>query len=78
MQQGYVDLSHVEVLILDEADRMLDMGFIHDLRRIVEKVPRRRQTLLFSATLPPAIRTLGRPMADRSRGRARRARLGHR
>jgi ATP-dependent RNA helicase RhlE len=58
MQQGFVDLKHVEVLILDEADRMLDMGFIHDLRRIVEKVPRRRQTLLFSATLPPAIRTL--------------------
>ncbi|MCD4728755.1 MAG: DEAD/DEAH box helicase [Pirellulales bacterium] len=58
MQQGHVDLSHVEVLILDEADRMLDMGFIHDLRRIVEKVPRRRQTLLFSATLPPTIRTL--------------------
>ena len=58
MQQGYVDLSHVEVLILDEADRMLDMGFIHDLRRIVAKVPRKRQTLLFSATMPPAIRTL--------------------
>ncbi len=58
MQQGFVDLSHVEVLILDEADRMLDMGFIHDLRRIIAKVPSRRQTLLFSATLPPAIRTL--------------------
>ena len=58
MQQGYVDLSHVETLILDEADRMLDMGFIRDLERIVQKVPRRRQTLLFSATLPPAIRTL--------------------
>jgi len=58
MQQGYVELSHVEVLILDEADRMLDMGFIHDLRRIVGKVPRQRQTLLFSATLPPSIRTL--------------------
>ena len=58
MQQGFVDLSHVEVLILDEADRMLDMGFIHDLRRIVAKVPARRQTLLFSATMPPAIRTL--------------------
>jgi ATP-dependent RNA helicase RhlE len=58
MQQGYVDLSHVEVLILDEADRMLDMGFIHDLRRIVQKVPQKRQTLLFSATMPPAIRTL--------------------
>jgi ATP-dependent RNA helicase RhlE len=58
MQQGYVDLSHVEILVLDEADRMLDMGFIHDLRRIVETVPTRRQTLLFSATMPPAIRTL--------------------
>jgi ATP-dependent RNA helicase RhlE len=58
MQQGFVDLSHVEVLILDEADRMLDMGFIHDLRRIVAKVPPRRQTLLFSATLPAEIRTL--------------------
>jgi len=58
MQQGFVDLSHVEVLILDEADRMLDMGFIHDLRRIVAKVPSRRQTLLFSATMPAAIRHL--------------------
>jgi ATP-dependent RNA helicase RhlE len=58
MQQGYVDLSRVEVLILDEADRMLDMGFIHDLRRIVDKVPRNRQTLLFSATLPADIRAL--------------------
>lgn len=65
MQQGYVDLSRVEILVLDEADRMLDMGFIHDLRRIVEKVPRRRQTLMFSATLPPAIRTLaGRWLTD--------------
>ena len=55
MQQGFIDLSHVEVLVLDEADRMLDMGFIHDLRRIVAKVPSKRQTLLFSATMPPAI-----------------------
>ena len=58
MQQGHIDLSHVEVLILDEADRMLDMGFIHDLRKIVAKVPSQRQTLLFSATMPPAVRTL--------------------
>jgi ATP-dependent RNA helicase RhlE len=58
MQQGFIDLSKVEVLILDEADRMLDMGFIHDLRRIVAKVPTRRQTLLFSATMPEAIRQL--------------------
>jgi ATP-dependent RNA helicase RhlE len=58
MQQGHVDLSHVEILILDEADRMLDMGFIHDLRRIATKVPSKRQTLLFSATMPTAIRQL--------------------
>ncbi len=58
MQQGYVDLSRVEILILDEADRMLDMGFIHDLRRIVAAVPRRRQTLMFSATIPDEIRQL--------------------
>ena len=58
MQQGHVDLGHVTVLVLDEANRMLDMGFIHDLRRIVAKVPARRQTLLFSATMPPAIRQL--------------------
>ncbi len=58
MQQGFVELGHVEILVLDEADRMLDMGFIHDLRRIVAKVPAKRQTLLFSATMPPAIRQL--------------------
>jgi ATP-dependent RNA helicase RhlE len=58
MQQGHVDLSHVEILILDEADRMLDMGFIHDLRRIVARVPQERQTLMFSATMPPEIRQL--------------------
>jgi ATP-dependent RNA helicase RhlE len=58
MQQGFVDLKHVEILVLDEADRMLDMGFIHDLRRIVAKVPTQRQTLLFSATMPREIRQL--------------------
>ncbi len=56
--QRHVDLSRVEILILDEADRMLDMGFIHDLRRIVSQVPRRRQTLMFSATMPDEIRRL--------------------
>ena len=56
--QGYVDLAGVEILILDEADRMLDMGFIPDLRRIVEYVPRNRQTLMFSATMPKEIRQL--------------------
>src|SRR5438094_919886 len=58
MNQGFVDLSCVEMLILDEADQMLDMGFIHDLKRIVSRVPRQRQTLLFSATMPEEIRRL--------------------
>lgn len=58
MQQGFVKLGHVEVLVLDEADRMLDMGFIHDVRRIVSAVPRKRQTLFFSATMPRDIQQL--------------------
>jgi ATP-dependent RNA helicase RhlE len=52
MQQGHVHLNHLEIFVLDEADRMLDMGFIHDIRRIVAKIPVKRQTLFFSATLP--------------------------
>jgi ATP-dependent RNA helicase RhlE len=55
MGQGYIKLNRLEVLVLDEADRMLDMGFIHDVRRIVAALPTRRQTLLFSATLPAEI-----------------------
>jgi ATP-dependent RNA helicase RhlE len=58
MNQGFVDLRSVEVFVLDEADRMLDMGFIQDVRRIVSKVPAQRQTLMFSATMPPEIRKL--------------------
>ena len=58
MNQGYVDLRAVETLVLDEADRMLDMGFINDINRIVDKVPAKRQTLLFSATMPGEIRKL--------------------
>jgi ATP-dependent RNA helicase RhlE len=58
MTQGLVDLGSIEILTLDEADQMLDMGFIHDLKRIVARVPRQRQTLLFSATMPPEIRRL--------------------
>jgi ATP-dependent RNA helicase RhlE len=56
--QGAVDLSGVEVLVLDEADRMFDMGFLPDVRRIVRAVPEQRQTLLFSATMPDDIRRL--------------------
>jgi len=55
MQQGYVDLSKIEIFILDEADRMLDMGFIDPIRKIAAKVPSKRQTLLFSATMPKEI-----------------------
>ena len=58
MNQGHVDLSAVGMLVLDEADRMLDMGFIHDIRRIVAEAPAERQTLLFSATMPRAIERL--------------------
>ncbi len=58
MEQGYIDLRKVEILILDEADQMLDMGFIVPLRRIVGATPRERQTLMFSATMPPEIRRL--------------------
>lgn len=57
-QQGAVTLSEVEILILDEADQMLDMGFIHDLKKIIAMVPEERQTLLFSATMPKSISDL--------------------
>jgi ATP-dependent RNA helicase RhlE len=55
MEQGFVHLDQLEVFVLDEADRMLDMGFIHDIRRVIQKLPADRQTLLFSATMPRAI-----------------------
>ncbi|MEK7798984.1 MAG: DEAD/DEAH box helicase, partial [Acidobacteriota bacterium] len=60
MGRGYVDFRSLEVLVLDEADRMLDMGFIRDVRRIVGALPARRQTLMFSATMPDEIRRLAR------------------
>jgi ATP-dependent RNA helicase RhlE len=62
MQQRAVILDRVEHFVLDEADRMLDMGFIHDIRRIVTKLPRDRQTLFFSATMPKEIVDLARSM----------------
>jgi len=60
LNMGYVNLDKVQHLVLDEADRMLDMGFYEDIMTIVNKLPRKRQTLLFSATMPPKIRTLSR------------------
>jgi ATP-dependent RNA helicase RhlE len=58
LQQGAVDLKHVEILVLDEADRMLDMGFIRDIRRVLAALPPKRQNLLFSATFSDEIKTL--------------------
>ncbi|HXH73840.1 MAG TPA: DEAD/DEAH box helicase [Bacteriovoracaceae bacterium] len=55
MNQGFAKLSRVEVFVLDEADRMLDMGFIHDIKKVIAKLPEKRQTLLFSATMPDEI-----------------------
>src|SRR5262245_4848673 len=62
LEQKLISLSLIEILVLDEADRMMDMGFLPDVRRIVRLVPQERQTLLFSATLPPEIRDLTRTM----------------
>lgn len=62
MNQGHISLSNVEIFVLDEADRMLDMGFIHDIKKIVPKIPANRQTLLFSATMPKTIEGLARDL----------------
>ena len=56
--QGLLDLSRIEIFVLDEADRMLDMGFIHDVRRILKLLPQKKQTLFFSATMPPEVMDL--------------------
>ena len=58
MNQGYVHLDHLEFLVLDEADRMLDMGFIQDVKKILKVLPKEKQTLFFSATMPPQINDL--------------------
>ncbi|KQM67602.1 DEAD/DEAH box helicase [Sphingomonas sp. Leaf17] len=58
VEQGYINLSMIEILVLDEADQMMDLGFIHALRKIVKMIPRKRQTLFFSATMPTSIRDL--------------------
>jgi len=60
MGQGHIRLDEVGIFVLDEADRMLDMGFIHDVRRVIKELPEHRQTLLFSATMPDAISELSK------------------
>ncbi|WP_046080305.1 DEAD/DEAH box helicase [Halomonas sp. HG01] len=63
-QQGHVDLSGVEILVLDEADRMLDMGFIHDIKKVLKLLPEQRQNLLFSATFSKEIQALANKLLD--------------
>ena len=58
INQGHIDITHVEFFVLDEADRMLDMGFIHDIKKVLKLLPKQRQNLLFSATMPSSIANL--------------------
>jgi ATP-dependent RNA helicase RhlE len=58
INQGFIHLSHVEYFVLDEADRMLDMGFVQDVRKVIARLPRQRQSLFFSATMPGAVAAL--------------------
>jgi ATP-dependent RNA helicase RhlE len=58
INQGFIKLNQLEIFVLDEADRMLDMGFVHDVKKILKLLPAKRQSLFFSATMPPAIMTL--------------------
>src|SRR2546422_2271030 len=64
MERGHVDFSRLEVLVLDEADRMLDMGFAPDVRRILRALPAKRQTMLFSATVSLEVDALARTALD--------------
>jgi len=64
VRQGNIDLSHVQMFVLDEADRMLDMGFIRDIKQIIKQLPRKRQNMLFSATFSQEIRELANNLLD--------------
>ena len=64
LMQGHVSLRHIEIFVLDEADRMLDMGFITDVNKIISKLPQKKQTLFFSATMPPEIAHLSRTILN--------------
>ena len=66
VNQKIIDLRHIEIFILDEADRMLDMGFIHDIRKIISIIPNKKQTLLFSATMPHDIEKLANTILKNS------------
>ncbi len=63
-EQKHIDLSGIEIFVLDEADRMLDMGFIHDIKRIIARLPKRRQSLFYSATIEPEVVTLARTLVS--------------
>ncbi len=65
MNQGYINLNHVDFFVLDEADRMLDMGFIHDINKILPKLPKQKQTMFFSATMPLVIADLAKKILHR-------------
>lgn len=65
INQGIINLQNIEILVLDEADRMLDMGFVHDVKKILTKIPKKRQTLFFSATMPPEIRSFAQSLLYR-------------
>ncbi len=62
MNQGHVNLGGIEVFVLDEADRMLDMGFIHDIKKVIAKLPKKRQSLFYSATMEPSVIALARTL----------------
>ena len=64
INQGHINLSAVEIFVLDEADRMLDMGFIHDIKKVIAKLPKKRQSLFFSATMEPKVVALARTLVN--------------
>jgi ATP-dependent RNA helicase RhlE len=64
IDQGHIDLSAIEIFVLDEADRMLDMGFIHDIKKVIKRLPAKRQSLFFSATMEPKVKALAESLVS--------------